>query len=92
MRTYSKTRTIKALVSLLIIIALIAESLLAPLGKLTRTKTSTQEFTSESGEFIKHIGDYYYHYITPQTACAQQDTHNRAAGFGTVGIVIVAIA
>lgn len=43
----------------------------APLGILTRTKAAKQEFTSESGAFVKKIGDYYYQYVTPQSACAE---------------------
>lgn len=46
-----------------------------PFGKLSRSTTSAQEFTSEdnAGAFVKRIGNYYYQYATPQSACSQQN-------------------
>lgn len=47
---------------------------LSPLGRLTRTTAEQQAFTSESGAFVKKIGDYYYRYTTPQAACSDDTT------------------
>lgn len=44
-----------------------------PLGVLTRSKTEVQEFVGASGEFVRRIDRYYYHYITPQAVCADND-------------------
>src|SRR5688572_6155328 len=44
----------------------------APLGILTRTKQQKDEFHSESGAFVKRVGDYYYQYITPEAACSDE--------------------
>jgi hypothetical protein len=46
----------------------------SPLGMLTRTTTPKEEFVADSGAFVKHIGSYYYQYVTPQTACADNNT------------------
>jgi hypothetical protein len=45
----------------------------APLGVLTRSSTTTNEFSAASGEFAKKIGEYYYRYSTPQSACATSE-------------------
>lgn len=41
-----------------------------PLGRLIRSGVDhRQEFMSAFGESNKQIGDYYYHYATPQASC-----------------------
>ena len=58
---------------------------LKPLGLLTRSKEVAQEFISQGGDFVKKIGDYYYHYITPQSVCAT-DEQASALQTQTVGL------
>lgn len=41
-----------------------------PLGMLTRNSVEKPDFSAEGGAFGKKIGEYYYTYVTPQSACS----------------------